>query len=267
MLRNSGSRWVFYSDRSKRDVLLELESAFTTPLQVVAFDGEATIAGGASIIRLMGEGAERLGEVPVERFRGRVEEEDLASILYARGATGEPEATALSHRHLVSSFLSLAERFDLGSGDRSVSFLPLSHGFQRTLDHLCFYRGTAIRYLPESEGLSALGEERPTLVAGSPPLFERARGRILDDVRRQSAGRRRLFDWAVAVGRRRAAGSRAGSAGPLLDLEHRLADLLVLRRLRRRFGGRLRYAVAAGEPLAPEVGELFAALGVPVEIP
>ncbi len=265
VLRNSGSRWVFYSDPPKRDVLLELESAFTTPLQVVAFDSEATIAGGVSIIRLIGEGAERIGEVPVERFRDRVEEEDPASILYTHDAGGDPEAVTLSHRQLVSSFLALAERFDLVASDLAVSFLPRMQGFQRTLDHLCFDRGVAIRYLPQTEGLwSALGEERPTLVAATPQSFGRVRAQILDEVRRQNTVRRRLFDWAVGTGRHHASGLRAGSGGPLLATERRLAELLVLRRIAGRFGGRLRYAVAAGGLLDPEVGEFFAAVGVPL---
>lgn len=265
VVRNSGSRWVFYSDPPKRDVLLELQAAFTSPLQVVAFDSDATIPGGASLVRLLGEGAQRIGDVPIERFRGRVEEDDLASILYTSGTTGDPKGVMLSHRNLVSNFLALAELFALGPGDLALSFVPLAHGFQRTLDHLCLYRGVAIRYVPAGERLSrALRDERPTLVAAVPEIFKRAQGEILDGVRRQSAGRRKLFDWAVAIGRRHGAAARDGFVGPFLALERKLAELLVFRRIQRRFGGRLRYAVAGGGPLAAEVGEFFATVGLPL---
>lgn len=265
VVRNSGSRWVFYSDAAKRDLLAELQSALTVPVQAAAFDSDATTADGISMIRLLGEGAQRLGEVPIERFRGRVSEEDLASILYTSVTTGDPKGVMLSHKNLVSSFRACAELFALGAGDLAVSFLPLFHGLQRTIDHLCFYRGAAIHYVPTIDEVPrALAEERPMLMVAPPRIFESSHARILDDVRRQSAPRRRLFRWAVEIGKRHATASRGGFVGPLLASERKLAEQLIFRRVQGRFGGRLRYAISGGEPLAAAVDEFFAALGMPI---
>jgi len=119
VIRNSGCRWIFYSDSAKRDLLAELMGAVTSPPQTVAFDADAVMPEGTSITRLIGEGAERRGEIPIERFRGRVAEEDLASLLYTSGTTGDPKGVMLSHRNLVSNFLACDELFeDLGGQEQ-----------------------------------------------------------------------------------------------------------------------------------------------------
>ncbi len=265
VLRNSGSRWVFFSDAAKRDLLLELESAFTSPPQMVALESEAAAPGGASLTRLMGEGAARRGEVPIERFRGRLEEDDLASIIYTSGTTGDPKGVMLSHRNLISNVLACGEIFDLGPRDLALSFLPLSHGLQRTVDHLCFYRGTAIHYVPSSHSVPpALREVRPTVLVAVPRVYERAYVRTLARAREDGPMRQKLFRWAVDVGRRHAAALRDGFVGPLLAVERQLAERLVFHEIQQRFGGRMRIAISGGASLGREVVEFFEAVGVPI---
>ncbi len=266
VIRNSGSRWIFYSDTAKRELLTELMGAVTSPPKAVAFDANAVMPEGTTLTRLIGEGAERRGEIPLERFRGRVAEEDLASLLYTSGTTGDPKGVMLSHRNLVANFLACDELFeDLGPDDLAVSFLPLSHGVQRTLDHLCFYRGASIHYVPSLEDVPrALREERPTLLLAVPRIIERTYRNMLEDLRAESAWRRRLTDWSVAIGKHHAAAARRGFVGPLLVLERLVAEALVFRRIRRRFGGRLRYAISGGGALAPDASEFFEAIGLPL---
>jgi len=264
ILRNSGSRLVFYSDARKRDLLVELQKALTVPLQVVAFEGEATVPGGMSITRLMGQEAARRGDVPIERFRGRVEPEDLASIVYTSGTTGDPKGVMLSHRNLVSNFLACAEIFKVDPRDRALSFLPLAHVFQRTVDHLCFYRGVAIHYVPAVERVqSALTAVRPTLLVAVPRFYERAYLRVVSRLAKENALRQLLFRWAIGTGKRYAT-ARQSFIGPLLALRRQLAERLVFRHIRARFGGRLRIAISGGAPLAREVSEFFEAVGMPV---
>ncbi len=265
VLRNSGSRLVFYSDAAKRDLLIGLKNALTRSLQVVAFDPDATVEGGMALTRLMGHGASRRGEVPFERFRGRVEADDLASIIYTSGTTGDPKGVMLSHGNLVSNFLAMSELFHVGRDDLAVSFLPLAHVFQRTVDHLCFYRGVAIHYVPKIETVpAALAEVKPTVLSSVPRFYEKAYVRTVMELEHESAFRRFLGRWAVGVGRRHALELHDGFVGPLLALGRRLAELLVFRRLRRRFGGRLRLPVSGGAPLGRDVSEFFEAIGMPI---
>jgi long-chain acyl-CoA synthetase len=265
MLRNSGCRWVFYSGADKREMLTGLVPTLTASPMLVAFDGAAAADGGTSITRLMGEGAARIGEVPIERFRGRVEEEDLASLIYTSGATGDPKGVMLSHRNLISNVLACGEIFTLTADDLAISMLPLSHGFQRTVDHLCFYRGVAIHYVPSSADLTAaLRRERPTVLAAMPAVYERA----VQEARELAGARgslgRRVFRWAIEAGIRRAAAERGGFVGPFLALQRQLADVLVLRGIRRRFGGRLRFPISGSAPISSEVSDFFDAIGTPL---
>ena len=265
ILRNSGSRWVFYSDLAKREMLLRLESSLTVPLQLVAFESDAAIPGGLTLTSLLGKGAARRGDVPLERYRGATGASDLATLLYTAGTTGDPKGVMLSQSNLVANFKACGEVFELGSNDLALAFLPLSHGFQRTIDHLCFYRGVPIHYVPAMEQVpEALREMKPTLLAAVPAVYERAYQRTLTMVRQQSPFRQRLFHWAIGAGRRYISAARGGLIGPILALERRLAKRLVYRDIRRRFGDRLRFAISGGGPMSAEVGEFFQIVGVPL---
>lgn len=265
ILRNSGSRMIFYSDTAKRDLLDGLEGALTRRFEAVAFDADAVLDGGPSLTRLLGRGAARRGEVPLERLRGRVDEDDLASVIYTSGTTGDPKGVMLTQANLVSNFLALSKIWKIGDGDLAMSLLPLPHVFQRTIDHLCLYRGAAIHYVPRFDDvMPALRELRPTIVASVPRLWERARARTLAALESESPPRRLLDRWCLEVGRRYAAELQEGFVGPLLALERWIAERLLYRRLRGRFGGRLRLAISVGALLAPEVSRFYEAIGMPV---
>ncbi|MEM9557058.1 MAG: long-chain fatty acid--CoA ligase [Acidobacteriota bacterium] len=265
-LRNSGARWIFVADGAKLDILATLASTLTAPPRVVTFDPvSAAEPSATTLTRLLGQGARRLGEVPIERYRGRAGAEDLASLLYTSGTSGEPKGVMLSHRNLVSNVLACDRVFPLQGDDVALAFLPLSHIFQRTVDHLCFYRGVRLVMVPDPDDVgAALERHRPTVMAAAPELYERAWRRLRRDEADAAPPRRALVRWALEIGARYAEATRGGFIGPLLSLQRALANRLVLRRVRERFGGRLRLAISGGAPLAPEIGELFEAAGLPL---
>ncbi|MDA8017548.1 MAG: long-chain fatty acid--CoA ligase [Thermoanaerobaculia bacterium] len=266
VLRNSGCRWIFYSDETKKARLEELRHAVTEFPVAIAFDGDAVIDDDVpSFTRLLGEGAERLSDVPLERFRGRAEPDDLASVIYTSGTTGDPKGVMLSHGNFLSNVRGCAEVFEIGDGDLALSFLPLSHVFQRTVDLLCFYRGVSIHYVPRTDDVpAALRRCRPTLMAAAPVVYERAWKRTFDLLEEKSALQRRFFHWALQTGKRYVSASRDGFIGPLLALQRTLAERFVLRDVQERFGGRLRFAISGGAPLSSEVADFFDAVGIPL---
>lgn len=265
VLRNSGARWVFYSDAPKRERLIAIQGSLTTPLQVVAFEAEGTVPDGMSITRLLGEGAEARGSVPIERFRGRVGAGDLATLVYAHDVDDDPRGVMLTHSNLVANLLAASERFPLDSQDIALSFLSLAYPYQRLVDYVCFYRGAAIRYLPAADQIwQALAAVQPTLLAAVPRFYAHAQARAMRGAGEKRAPQRTLFRRAMAVGARHGAARRRGFVGPVLALRRALADRLVLRALRRRFGGRLRLPLAGGEPLTAAVSAFFEALGMPI---
>ncbi|MEM6792576.1 MAG: AMP-binding protein [Acidobacteriota bacterium] len=283
-LRNSGARWIFYGDKRHRDLLSELAGSLTSSPLAVAMDGAAApAAGGAaagmpSLTRLQGEGAERLAEVPLERFRERAKAEDLATLVYP-GETTDLEGVRISHGEAVARVeacgRALNARGGIGPEDRVLSFLPLAEDFQRTFGYLCFLRGASISYLPDRERLAAaLAAEKPTVLTADPAEYGRAHRLLLKNLDQLPLWTRGLLGWALGAGERYAEALTRGPAGPRLALEGRLAHRVARRWAQAGFGGRLRLALIAPPPSAsldggdPEdaaaTARFFAAAGLPL---
>jgi long-chain acyl-CoA synthetase len=170
----------------------------------------------------------------------------------------------LSHHNLVSNFLACAGLFPIGPQDVTLSFLPLSHVFQRIADYLFLYRGVTIHYLTSIEQAPrALTDVRPTVMASVPRLYERAYLRVQDNVRKEPERSQRVFRWAVELGER-CVGSGELDVPLRLALPYAAASRLVFRKIQDRFGGRLRFAIAGGAALPEQVGRFFAAVGIGV---
>ncbi|MEM7582625.1 MAG: AMP-binding protein [Acidobacteriota bacterium] len=264
MLRNCASRWVFYRSFEQREILLSLISTLTTPPELVAFEGEAAVEGGVSITRLMGEGASRLGDVPIERYRGRIEEEDPACLVYSiPGPSEDPQRDQLTQRDMVRHIQQLEPVIPLSHRDLALSSSPLANLLPRSFDHLCFYRGAAIHY-SDGELLKTLQSEQPShLVAASNRYLEIHRA-IQEAAARDSRWRRILFRWGIEAGRRYAAASRTDFIGPWLALKRRLASALVFRRIDQQLGGNLRCLISDDQDLPTAVVDFYEALGKPL---
>lgn len=265
LLDHSASGWVFYRDRRKARVLDAAISKVDRPVERVGLleVEEATSESGCRrLAHLLEEGQGSAASRPLDGYRGRVGPQDTASLIYTSGTTGTPKGVVLSHGNLVSNLLACADLFPIGESDVTLSFLPLSHVFQRLADYLFFYKGVTIHYLTAIEQAPrALTEVRPTVLASVPRLYERAYLRIRSRVENEKPRVQRLFRWATAVGERCL---EAENGGPPLHLwaQRRIADRLVYRKIRDRFGGRLRFAIAGGAALPVTVGRFFAAIGI-----
>ncbi len=263
ILNNSGARWLFLGRRQAAR-LEEVVDPIGTDVQRVALEDDPR-PDHLPLTRLLGEGQARRGDVPLDRLRGAVDPEDLASILYPGGSTGDSRGVEVTHQALVSSLLGCAERFDVGPDDLALSFLPLSEAFERTVAYLFFLRGVPIHYAPAVERVPALlARERPTVLSSVPRLFEQTAHRSARESRRRGPVARAVYRWALSVGRRRREARSRGQAAPLLALQESLARALALRSLRREFGGRLRFALSGGAPLRQGVAELFDTAGIPL---
>ena len=187
----------------------------------------------------------------------------LACLIYTSGTGGEPKGVMLPHRAILANcrgVLAVVRALRLGPADVYLSFLPVSHAFEHTVGQFLFPAlGIEVVYARGVEYLAAdMAAARPTLMIVVPRLLEAIRGRILGAVAREGAIKRLLFGAAMAAGLR-ALDGRATLLDRLLDP---LWERWVRRRLRARFGGRLRAAVSGGARLEPEVGRFFLALGI-----
>jgi long-chain acyl-CoA synthetase len=191
---------------------------------------------------------------------------DLASLIYTSGTTGDPKGVMLTHRNLSSQITSIKPEYPIGRDDDVMSFLPLSHIFQRILDYIFLYSGCRVTYVDAVEKVAAmLPLVRPTIMASVPRVYERAYVQIMSRIQREQPIKRRLFTWALRVGRRVKEAEWGGRRpSPLARLQYALARKLVFSKILDRFGGRLRFSVSGGAPLAREIAEFFDVVGLPV---
>ena len=195
-----------------------------------------------------------------------IQPDRLATLIYTSGTTGEPKGVMLSHGNIVSNVLSAASVISVTDDDEALSFLPLSHAFERTVCCLYLYRGVTISFAESLETIARdLQGVRPTTLTGVPRVYEKLHARIHDAVAQAPAVRRALFRWALGLGGAASRAARAGRPAPLATrLQLGAADRLVLSKVRERLGGRVRFVVSGSAPLAVPVAEFLFAIGVPV---
>jgi long-chain acyl-CoA synthetase len=183
---------------------------------------------------------------------------DLATIIYTSGTTGIPKGAMLTHRNLVSNVVASGERLPIWPDDVNLSFLPLSHIFQRHVDYASLLAGATTAYAQNIMTVSDdMMEVRPTFAAGVPRFFEKIYERILSEVSRASAVRRAIFERALRTGRDRV---RTGQD----SLAYKAADRVVFEHIRAHLGGRIRCFISGGAALSKEIAEFFWAIGLPI---
>lgn len=213
-----------------------------------------------------------LSEVSVPARRGSVAQpgplagDSLASLIYTSGTTGDPKGVMLSHGNFMSQVETVAPMFPITERDICMSFLPLSHVYERTVDYVFLYRGAQINYVESIERVpNQLAEIRPTIMVSVPRLYERSYIKIIAKVQQDGGARRRLFEWALRVGRSvREAEWRGERASPFAKGQYVVARARIFSKVMERLGGRLRFTISGGAPLAKEVGEFFDIVGLPI---
>ena len=203
----------------------------------------------------------------VDRRRAAIDPEDTATILYTSGTTGRPKGVMLSHRNLVSNTIDSLESLAITSSDLHLSWLPLSHSFERTAGYyIMMHAGVSIAYAESIERVvDNMREVRPTVTTGAPRLYEKMYAAVLQSASDAGGLKKAIAFWARRVGIEYAEAEVGGSgAGPWLRLKHRLADRLVYAKIRERVGGDFRFFVSGSAPLAPVIMKFFYAAGLPI---
>jgi long-chain acyl-CoA synthetase len=197
--------------------------------------------------------------------------DDLASLIYTSGTTGQPKGVELTHRNFCANVSQCYRRFGprpdrptpaVSPASTTLSFLPLAHVFERLAGHfLMFAAGATVAYAESPDTLREdFGLVRPTVGTSVPRVYEK----LYDAVRSQAAESplgRRLFAWAVEVGRSHRA---SDDPGPVLSAKFRLADRLVFSRVREALGGRVEFLISGGGSLSADLCGLYHAMGLPI---
>jgi long-chain acyl-CoA synthetase len=209
----------------------------------------------------MTDGAPVWGENEWKSHWAGVDRSTMATIVFTSGTTGTPKGVVLTHGNLLANLEGIREVVRLDPTDRSLSYLPLSHIFERTCGQFVpLAAGASIAYARDfNRIIEDFQEMPPTLLTTVPRLLEKIQEGILEKVRQQGTLTQKLFDWAVGVGTRARVEQRQAGG-----IRLRIADRLVFSKIHHLFGGRLRAVIVGGAPLPRHVGAFFTAAGLSV---
>ncbi len=210
-----------------------------------------------------------VGETGVTAYRRRATEvtpDQLATIIYTSGTTGEPKGVMLTHSNFTSNEMDTFGPLEYNPRDVALSFLPLSHVYERIMGYAYLLNGVPVAYVERMEDVAAaLLEVRPTVAAAVPRFFEKFYANIMEKGSEATGVRRRLFDWAMGVAREALPWRAYGRPVPLrVKLAWMPANRMAFSRIRAGLGGRVRAFSCGGAPLARELAEFFWSVDVKV---
>ncbi|MFA8436706.1 MAG: long-chain fatty acid--CoA ligase [Marinifilaceae bacterium] len=240
-------------------------------LVVIAFDASVKFSGkGRSMyfsdLVKMGQDADCDQEVESRLKEAQLS--DLATLIYTSGTTGEPKGVMLDHQNFIGSLECHDEELNVSEEDVSLSFLPLSHVYERSWVLFCLHRGISIYINRDPKKIAEVMKEvKPTLMCTVPRIFEKIYAAIHDKRGDASLIKNRIMDWALKVGGKyynyHMRFDRPVPAS--LKRKHKIADKLVLSKLRGIFGARINFMPCGGAPLSPEIVEFFHSTGINIK--
>lgn len=268
ILRNSGARVLFVStNRQLKRVAAALEALKKARPRIILFETpKEETEGVTSLAALEKLGGEEHARQPqlYEQLVALAQPEDMATIIYTSGTTGDPKGVMLTHHNLVSNAVNSGAVFELRPDDVALSFLPLSHVFERTVLYIYMLFGVQICY---ARGVEYVGEDIkeicPTVVTAVPRLFEKIYATINKRAADAAPWQQKVFHRAVQLGREAAVLQDQGQRVPLATrLQLKALDKLVFSKWRAAVGGRLRFFVSGGAALPPDLAYIFLGAGI-----
>lgn len=268
ILRDAGCEAICVSSREQLKKILEIRPNLPALKHVIAFDRSATGPGVLSLDDVIVRGLAAKGRYPAWREEAqKARPDDLATLIYTSGTTGDPKGVMLTHGNITSNVVAGLAMLTLQDTDQCLSFLPLSHIFERMAGHyVMFYVGAIINYAQSIDTVSAdMIELRPTVVVSVPRLYEKIYARVLEGALGGSAVKKQIFFWAKRTAETWAEYVLAKRPVPRgLAFRKRIADKLVFSKLKARTGGKVRFFASGGAPLSADIAKFFFAAGLPI---
>ena len=261
ILNDSGAKIICVSTRSQLDKVIEIRDGVETLEQIILYDSsEEELPEGVIEFNEVCERGKEVDELNIH-----VSEEDIATIIYTSGTTGNPKGVMLTHTNFLSNYNACKSLIDVSESDVLLSFLPLSHVFERLGGHYVpIFSGAKIAYAESTFTVAQnMQDVSPTVMLSVPRLYETMHDRVLRAVEAGSPLKQKIFHWGVSVGSAVSSAIQQGKKpSAMLQLKQSIADKLVFAKLKTATGGRLRFFVSGGAALPQSIAEFFHAAGI-----
>lgn len=266
IVNNSDSEIVVVSNQLQADKIRQIRDDLGKVRHVIALQAEAAGDDMMTFDQLLDKGRAK-GDLDsfMQSAVPEAQEEDIATIIYTSGTTGTPKGVMLTHRNLISDMIGSLEILRLEQSDFGLSFLPLSHSFERLVDYCYFYTGCRLVYAEVERVAQDLADAKPTVMAAVPRLYEKIKARVEQTAEEGGGVKKKIFNWAVEIGKQKALKELAQQPVPgSLQMKYNIADKLVFSKIRERTGGRIRFFISGGAPLSADVALFFYAAGLKI---
>jgi long-chain acyl-CoA synthetase len=258
VLNHSDSKYCFIAGDDIYEKVKKVQDK-TQLKEVYRIDRQSDI-GWESFLKL---GKDEKSQAKVEELKKSVKPKDLATIIYTSGTTGTPKGVMLSHHNIVENIKATADRLNIeGPGKKTISYLPVSHVFERTAGYYSQMMGFSTYF---AESIELLGdnirEVRPSMMAVVPRLLEKIFDKIVDKGSNLTGLKKRLFFWALALGEKYEPYEKNGS---WYHFKLKIARKLIFVKWQEALGSNLEFMISGSAPLQPRLIKVFTAAGIPV---
>lgn len=268
IIQHSESRFLFCGDKEQTvKVLSILDEIKHVEMVIVLDDTKIDHPKVMMLKNLMESGFSYNNSHPgeFEKDARSFKKDDLLTLIYTSGTTGEPKGVMLTHGNLASNIVGVLQVIEISENDVFLSFLPLSHGFERMAGYfLATWVGAKICFAENIDKVADnMTEVHPTLMIAVPRFYEKVYAKVIDSISASSAIKQNLFWWSIKLGKKaNSIKNKQEKIGALLSLRLKTAEYLVFSKLKERLGSRLRFFASGGAPLSKEIAEFFNAVGV-----
>ena len=269
ILDNSDSTFIFLEDTKQLDKIIKIKGNLPLLKKAVLFSGKNS--DNLDWVLTLDE-LKKMGEDnTLEEFKKigmEIADTDHAGLIYTSGTTGNPKGAIITHKSLLADAEGIVKVITIDNsikeGDDTLMFLPLAHVFAKIVHILTIYHGVRTGFAESIEKLvDNMAEIKPHLIGSVPRIYEKVYASIIGRVESEGGVKKKIFYWSLAVGREYSQAIQAGkSPSPVLNIKQKIATKLVFSKLKEKFGGKLKFFVSSGAPLAKEIAEFFHAADI-----
>ncbi len=260
ILNHAEPKLIFLSDKGLYSKIKPIAERVPAVADVYTYDNVDGTKSWKEILELGRANAEKYRE-ELQKIKDSIKPEELVTLLYTSGTTGFPKGVMLSHQNLVTNFITTSRCHELDHHHKVLSFLPLSHVYERMVNYHFQYKGLSV-YFAENMGtiVQNVNEVKPEIFNSVPRLLEKVYDKIIGKGKDLPYMKKQIFFWAVNLGFK----YKYEGNSLYYRIRLKIADTLIFKKWRAALGGNIRYIVSGGAALQPRLAHIFWAAGIKV---